>query len=45
MWARSYERDLRDVLALQREVARTISSEVGITLTPQEQTRLQAPGR
>ena len=40
MWARSYERDLRDVLALQREVARTISSEVGITLTPQEQTRL-----
>jgi serine/threonine-protein kinase len=40
VWAQSYERDLRDVLAMQREVARAISREVGITLTPQEQTLL-----
>ena len=40
MWARSYERDLHDVLALQSEVARSIASEVDITLTAQEQARL-----
>ena len=40
LWARSYERDLRDVLALQREVARSIASEVDITLTPREQAHL-----
>jgi TolB-like protein/tRNA A-37 threonylcarbamoyl transferase component Bud32/Tfp pilus assembly protein PilF len=40
VWARSYERDLRDVLALQGEVARSIAGEIGITLTAQEQTRL-----
>src|SRR2546423_4357258 len=36
LWAESYERDLRDVIALQREVARTIAREVQIALTPQE---------
>jgi TolB-like protein/Tfp pilus assembly protein PilF len=40
LWAESYERDLRDVLALQSEVAKSIASEIDITLTPQEQTRL-----
>jgi serine/threonine protein kinase/Flp pilus assembly protein TadD len=40
LWARSYERDLRDVLALQDEVARAIANEIKIKLTPQEQTRL-----
>jgi len=40
LWARTYERDLRDILALQREVARSIANEVDITLTPQEQVRL-----
>ena len=40
LWARSYERDLRDVLALQDEVAREIAREVRAELTPQEQTRL-----
>jgi len=44
LWAESYERDLRDVLALQDEVARSIASEVKIKLTPQEQARL-ASGR
>ena len=40
IWAQSFKRDLRDVLALQREVARTITSKLGITLTLQEQARL-----
>ena len=40
IWAQSYERATRDLLALQENVARAISSEVGITLTPQERERL-----
>jgi TolB-like protein/Flp pilus assembly protein TadD len=40
IWSESFQRNLRDVLALQREVARTITSQVGITLTPQEQAGL-----
>ena len=40
LWARSYERDLRDVLALQDEVARAITREIRVKLTPQEQVRL-----
>ena len=37
VWVESYERDVRDMLALQSEVARTIASAVQIRLTPQEQ--------
>jgi TolB-like protein/DNA-binding winged helix-turn-helix (wHTH) protein/Flp pilus assembly protein TadD len=37
LWADSYERDLRDVLTLQREVTRDIVSEIRIKLTPQQQ--------
>lgn len=44
LWAESYDRDLSEVLGLQREVARTISSEIRITVTPQEQASL-AGGR
>lgn len=40
LWAKSYERDIQDVLALQGELARTIASEVQIQLTPKEQARL-----
>jgi len=40
LWASNYDGDLRDVLALQGEVARAIASEVNIKLTPQEQVRL-----
>jgi TolB-like protein/Tfp pilus assembly protein PilF len=39
LWAESYERDLRDVLALQSEVAQAIAREVRIKLTPQEQAQ------
>jgi TolB-like protein/Tfp pilus assembly protein PilF len=42
LWAESYERDLRDVLALQGEMARTIAGEVQVTLTPDEERRLAA---
>jgi TolB-like protein/Tfp pilus assembly protein PilF len=40
LWARSYERDLAEVLSLQSEVARSVASEVRAALTPQEQARL-----
>jgi len=42
LWAESYDRELKDVLALQDEVARTIANEIKITLTPQEQMSLTA---
>ena len=34
VWARTYERDLREILALQREVARDIATEVNVTVSP-----------
>jgi TolB-like protein/Flp pilus assembly protein TadD len=39
LWARSYERDLRNILALQSEVARAISNEIQVKLTPQHWAR------
>ena len=38
--AKSYERSLRDVLALQREIAHAIADEIKVKLTPQEQAHL-----
>lgn len=40
VWSQTYERDVHDVLALQREVARTIATTVDVALTPQEAARL-----
>ena len=40
LWAESYERDLRDILALQSELAQTITGEIRVTVTPQEKARL-----
>jgi serine/threonine protein kinase/TolB-like protein/Tfp pilus assembly protein PilF len=40
LWASSYERDLRDILALQGEVAGLVAHEIQVKLTPQEQARL-----
>jgi TolB-like protein/Flp pilus assembly protein TadD len=37
LWAESYERSLRNVLALQAEVAQAIAREVQVKLTPQEE--------
>lgn len=42
LWAESYDRDLRDVLILQDEVARTIAREIRVKLTPEEHTRLSS---
>ena len=41
VWAKSYERDLTEVLALQGEVARAIVEEIQVTVTPQEESRLK----
>ena len=40
LWAETYQREYRGILALQSEVARAIAQQIKITLTPQEQTRL-----
>ena len=42
LWAESYERDLRDVLTLQNDVARTIAQQIQVELTPEENARLSA---
>jgi TolB-like protein/DNA-binding winged helix-turn-helix (wHTH) protein/Flp pilus assembly protein TadD len=42
LWAESYERDLRDVIALQNDVARTITQQIQVKLTPEEDARLTA---
>jgi len=36
LWAESYERDLRDVLALQAELTQAVAEEIQIQLTPKE---------
>ena len=40
LWADEYDRDVRDVLVLQRDVARAIAREVRATLSPQEEAVL-----
>ena len=40
LWARSYERDLHEVLSLQSSVAQAVASEIRVKITSQEQTRL-----
>jgi TolB-like protein/DNA-binding winged helix-turn-helix (wHTH) protein/Tfp pilus assembly protein PilF len=40
LWAKTYERDLKDVLGLQDEVVRDIAEEIRIKLRPEERTRL-----
>jgi serine/threonine-protein kinase len=40
LWTESYDRELRDVLALQDDLARSIAHEIRIKVTPQERLRL-----
>ncbi len=40
LWAESYERELEDILFLQREVARAITSEIQVEVTADETKRL-----
>jgi TolB-like protein/Tfp pilus assembly protein PilF len=42
VWAESYDRDARDIFALQTEVACTIVKMIEIRVTPQEQARLSS---
>ncbi|HXJ70531.1 MAG TPA: protein kinase, partial [Verrucomicrobiae bacterium] len=44
LWAKSYERELTDILTLQSEVARAIAEEVRVQVTPEERTRLEPKG-
>src|SRR4029077_5007986 len=38
-WAESYDRDVKDILALQDSVARTIADQINITLAPAQPSR------
>jgi TolB-like protein/DNA-binding winged helix-turn-helix (wHTH) protein len=40
LWAESYDRDLRSILDLESEVARTIADQIRITVTPEERRRM-----
>ena len=40
LWAESYDRDLRDILALQAELTEAIAREIRVNITPDEQDRL-----
>jgi tetratricopeptide (TPR) repeat protein len=40
LWARTYERDLKDVLALQDEIARDITEQIRVKLSPKERSLL-----
>jgi TolB-like protein/DNA-binding winged helix-turn-helix (wHTH) protein/Tfp pilus assembly protein PilF len=41
LWAEDYDRDLRDILALQSEVAGSIAQQIRLRLTPEEHARLR----
>jgi TolB-like protein/DNA-binding winged helix-turn-helix (wHTH) protein/Tfp pilus assembly protein PilF len=40
LWANSYERELEDVLSLERELSREIAGQIRVQLTPEQQDRL-----
>ena len=40
LWSETYARDLRDILSLQNEVARAVTQQIQMTLSPQDQIRL-----
>ncbi len=45
LWTRVYERDVGDLIALQRDLARTVATELRVQLTPSQQTRLTTEHR
>ena len=45
VWTESYDRELKDVLAVQDSVVRSIASEIHIALTGEEEKRLATPRR
>jgi TolB-like protein/DNA-binding winged helix-turn-helix (wHTH) protein len=40
LWARAYDRSVRDILSLQDEIARIVTDEIQVKLTPQERAGL-----
>jgi len=40
LWAKSYDGDLRDVMAIQSQVARSVAGEIRVKLTAQEENRV-----
>jgi hypothetical protein len=42
LWAESYQRELRDTLVVQSEVARAIAQEINVALTREEEAHLQS---
>ena len=44
LWAESYERELKDVFALQSQVAQAIAQQVHAVVTPEEQKRIAGKG-
>jgi eukaryotic-like serine/threonine-protein kinase len=42
LWAETYERDLRDVLALQNEIAHAVVREIQIKVNPNDRARLSS---
>jgi TolB-like protein/DNA-binding winged helix-turn-helix (wHTH) protein/Tfp pilus assembly protein PilF len=43
LWARDYDRGIRDILLLQSDVAGAIASEIKLKLSPEESARLAIP--
>jgi len=43
LWAQTYDRDLRDVLALQSAVARAVADEIQVKMTPGEKASMGDP--
>ncbi len=44
MWTNGYERELRDVLSIQSDVASAIAREIRVKVAPEESTRLASQG-
>ena len=40
IWAKEYERDFKNILGLQGEIAKTIAGQIEVKLTPEEETLL-----
>jgi len=43
LWARSYEREIGDVLSLQENIAREVTEEIRVNVTPEEKLRMARP--
>jgi TolB-like protein/class 3 adenylate cyclase/Flp pilus assembly protein TadD len=43
VWARSYDRELNDIFAIQAELSKSIAAELQAVLSPQEKARLERP--